>query len=687
MLATRILLKIPSREGTQYKKRMKSCWIFFRAQYQSYISETNPTSIAAIFVRTQTTNFVLIIRKADKMVFFTPDGPYCGASNDRLVTLASDSQEGILANGPSATGVPMLDFFTGGGFYMPRTHCMVDEFGATDWPWVTALIVLSCCTIGLYLRIFFFWMHSYFGEERRDRNQKLFELAIMFLLCAFCGYAMSILSFAWPAYRLLALMLILLNLATLKFCHGLSRFRSVFSANRLERENREALIYRACELEKIVAARTQELQEARLIAEQSNSSKSEFLANMSHEIRTPMTAILGFADLLESDFSKDASQTTHAIQTIRSNANHLLTVINDILDMSKIEAGKMTVEEIDLSPSQIVEEVVSLMRPRAIGKGVDIQLIYETAIPASIKSDPTRLRQILLNLIGNAIKFTEVGSIIVNTAFQEDSGLMRFRIVDTGIGMSPQQRDSIARFDAFTQADGSTARAFGGTGLGLRISNTLANMLSGRIHIESTLGKGSIFTLTVSAGDIVGVERIEIEKIPQQLKLQRGQAEFNSLDRLNETQRLSGLRVLLAEDGPDNQRLISFHLKKSGANVTIAENGRIAVEQIEKSLTAFDVVFMDMQMPELDGYAATRHLRQSGCTLPIIALTAHAMESDRQKCISAGCDDYTTKPINRQSLLELAEFYGRRNSQLPLPPALATEGSSLVSQLCDTNCR
>ena len=436
------------------------------------------------------------------MVFFTSDGPYCGANNDRLVSLSSDSQAVIHTSGPSATGVPFLDFFTGGGIYMPRTHCMVDQTGATDWPWVTALIVLSCCTIGLYLRIFVFWIHSYFGEEKRDRNKKLFELAIMFLLCALCGYAMSILSFFWPAYRLLALMLVVLNIFTLKFCHGLSKFRTVFSANRFERENRESMLNRARELEETVATRTHELQEARFLAEASNNSKSEFLANMSHEIRTPMTAILGFADLLESDFSKDASQTTHAIQTIRSNANHLLAIINDILDMSKIDAGKMIVEEIKLSPSQIVEEVVSLMRPRAIGKGVDIQIVYETAIPARIKSDPTRLRQILLNLVGNAIKFTEVGSIIVNTAFQKDSGQMRFRIVDTGIGMSPQQRDSIARFDAFSQADGSTTREFGGTGLGLRISNSFATMLGGSIHIESTLGKGSIFTLTVSAGDM-----------------------------------------------------------------------------------------------------------------------------------------------------------------------------------------
>jgi len=552
---------------------------------------------------------------------------------------------------------------------------MVNQYGETDWPWVIALVILSCCTIGLYLRVIVFWMHAYFGEEKRDRNRKLFEIAVIFLFCAICGYAMSVLSFIWPAYRLLALMLIVLNIFTLKFCYGLSQFRSVFSANRLEREHGESLVNRAYELEEIVATRTHELQEARILAESSNKSKSEFLANMSHEIRTPMTAIIGFADLLESEFLKDASQTTHAIQTIRSNANLLLTIINDVLDMSKIDAGKMMVEQIRFSPSQIVEEAVSLMRPRAIGKGIDIRLNYETAIPARIKSDPTRLRQILFNLIGNAIKFTEVGGITINTAFQKDSGQMRFRIVDTGIGMTPQQRDTIARFDAFSQADGSTARQFGGTGLGLRIANSFATMLEGGIHVESTLGKGSIFTLTVSTGDIHGVEFINIEKIPQQWEVQPNQTESDSAPELHKTLPLSGLRILLAEDGPDNQRLISFHLKKSGASVTIADNGRIAVEQIEKATAPFDVVFMDMQMPELDGYAATRLLRKNGYTRPIIALTAHAMESDRQKCIDAGCDDYTTKPINRQSLIELAESYGKRSLRPLLPPASAFQGS------------
>ena len=265
---------------------------------------------------------------------------------------------------------------------------------------------------------------------------------------------------------------------------------------------------------------------------------------------------------------------------------------------------------------------------------------------------------------------------------------MRFRIVDTGIGMTPEQRETVARFEAFSQGDGSMARQFGGTGLGLRISNSFATMLGGSIHVESTVGKGSIFTLTVSTGDMNGVEFIESEKIPRQWEVQPDQTVSNNSPKIDEIRPLSGLRILLAEDGPDNQRLISFHLKKSGASVTIAGNGRVAIEEIDTATAPFDVVFMDMQMPELDGYAATKYLRKNGCTLPIIALTAHAMASDRQKCIDAGCDDYATKPINRQSLIELAETYGKRGSQTPLPLALAIEGAvELLSQIGHSDLR
>ncbi len=403
-----------------------------------------------------------------------------------------------------------------------------------------------------------------------------------------------------------------------------------------------------------------ELDLARRTAEDANQSKSEFLANMSHEIRTPMTAILGFADLLdtEGDFCSNPAFAKAAIHTIRSNANHLLTIINDILDMSKIDAGKMTIERIDFSPKGIVDEVASLMQPRAVGKGIRLEIQYDSAIPVRIISDPTRLRQILLNLVGNAIKFTEVGKVTIRTLLLPESNSMQFRVVDSGLGMSEEQRREIAKFGAFSQADSSTTRRFGGTGLGLRISNSLAKLLGGRIQVESDLGIGSVFTVTVDAGDLKGIDLIKPEVTPISKA-----AEVLPQVAIAPTQTnvppLAGLRILLAEDGPDNQRLISFHLKKAGAEVTIANNGLLAAELIESNCDLFDLIIMDMQMPELDGYEATKRLREGGYKIPILALTAHAMNTDRQKCLDAGCDEFTTKPIDRQVLIELAERYGK----------------------------
>ena len=399
------------------------------------------------------------------------------------------------------------------------------------------------------------------------------------------------------------------------------------------------------------------LKEARQLAEAANESKSLFLANMSHEIRTPMTAILGFAELLEDDeLCKDPALTANAIQTIRTNATHLLSVINDILDMSKIEAGSMTVEEIEISPVQLLSEIESLLGPRATGKGIELKLVYDTLMPERIYSDPTRLRQILLNLVGNAIKFTEVGSVEVRTSFFAMSNRIQFRIVDTGIGMTAKQLEVVSTFQAFSQADTSTTRQFGGTGLGLRISNTLTQLLGGFINVESKPGQGSVFSVTIDAKvpKIIGVNILET------VSSSATRLASHLPDAVNIVpQPLDGMRILIAEDGPDNQKLLSFHLRRSGAEVLIAENGLIAAEWIEKGDCHFDLVLMDMQMPVLDGYQATQRLRDGGYTKPIVALTAHALDSDRKKCLDAGCDAFATKPINRQDLIALAEGYRR----------------------------
>ena len=396
-----------------------------------------------------------------------------------------------------------------------------------------------------------------------------------------------------------------------------------------------------------------ELKVAKKAAETANQSKSEFLANMSHEIRTPMTAILGFADLLLEENLPPAERKEH-LDTIRHNGKHLLGLINDILDLSKIESGKMIVEHIACSPTSIVDEVVSLMRPRTIEKKLSLDIEYRGPIPETIQTDPVRLRQILINLLGNAVKFTKSGSVRLLVQMLDSPNAadprIDFAVIDTGTGMTPEQLASI--FKPFAQADTSTTRSHGGTGLGLAISKRFARMLGGDITCESELGKGSKFHATIITGSL---------------------EEVRMLDNCNETiclvhkevsksmpaPRISG-RILLAEDGPDNQRLIKFVLEKAGAEVVVAENGRIAVE---KTLQAngdgqpFDLILMDMQMPVLDGYDATGQLHKSGCRIPIIALTAHAMHGDREKCLEAGCNDYTTKPIDRHQLLQLVARY------------------------------
>ena len=401
------------------------------------------------------------------------------------------------------------------------------------------------------------------------------------------------------------------------------------------------------------------IEQQKAAAEAANDAKSLFLANMSHEIRTPLTAILGFAEnLLDTELPE--AERRNAAKTIVRNGEHLVLIINDILDLSKIEAGRVDAERLRFSPAQLISDVVSVMRVRANARQLALQLSWETPLPESIESDPTRLRQILINLVGNAIKFTHQGSVEIRVAMQAErpTPSLVCSIVDTGIGMTPLQVSQL--FQPFSQADQSTTRRFGGTGLGLSISRRLARILGGDISVRSEPGRGSTFEVHVVTGSLAGVRWLTDPS--EGIEASDAREHVASVE-------LKG-HVLLAEDSPDNQLLISAFLRKAGVEVTLAENGQIASDLALAALqagTPFDVVLMDMQMPTLDGYEATQRLRQAGYPYPIIALTANAMQSDRQRCFDSGCNDYATKPINRQQLIQQIAAQLGPSSQLAPP--------------------
>ncbi|MBW2695788.1 MAG: response regulator [Deltaproteobacteria bacterium] len=422
-------------------------------------------------------------------------------------------------------------------------------------------------------------------------------------------------------------------------------------------------------------------------AEAANQAKSEFLANMSHEIRTPMNSILGFTDVLRRGYEKNEVDRQKYLSTIRSSGEHLLQLINDVLDLSKVESGRLEVENIAFAPHTVIQEVVNLLSIKAKEKQISLTFEPEGLQPAQIHSDPTRLRQIITNLASNAIRFTDQGGVTLRAKLIEIDQGLRFciEVRDTGMGVPDEAKEAI--FDPFVQADSSVTRRFGGTGLGLPISRRFARILGGDIIVGSDPSGGSIFAVIIDPGPLDGVQLLGPEELStiEVEPVLPGSAQWHFPE----------ARVLVVDDGEENRELVGLVLEEVGLVVDGAENGQVGVEMARR--IDYDVILMDMQMPVMDGYTATKALRSEGIETPIYALTANAMDGFEQECIAIGCCGYLVKPVEIDLLLDtMAALLGGQRAAVPTPapsssaesfgspvaePEIGTTDSRLVSRL------
>ena len=392
-----------------------------------------------------------------------------------------------------------------------------------------------------------------------------------------------------------------------------------------------------------------ELREAQRAAVIAERIKTEFLRNMTHELRTPLNAILGYADLLIEGDDLPADVRAEHAQTLREHGKHLLALLSDIFDLSLLRAGEGAQPRTATSLRELVEPIADRVDTEARAKGIGFELAYLGALPTHIHTDPERFRKVLEKLLENAVQNTNVGGVrlMIRHVITAGRDEVQFDVVDTGQGISPASLERV--FEAFEQADASMTRTLGGAGLGLTVAREMASVLGGTLSAESIEGHGSVFQLRVEAGD---ASELDLQRFAPWRSKQEEASTGGLLDELQGA-RLDS-RVLYVDDGADNRRLISFILRKAGLQNELAENGQEALDRVERAEgegRPFDLILMDLQMPVLDGFEATRRLRARGFDRPIIAVTAHALDEERTRALEAGCDQFVTKPISRRELL------------------------------------